>query len=33
MAHPNEDLLRRGYAAFTGDYRGHEAVMGFFPLG
>jgi uncharacterized protein len=56
MAHPNEDLLRRGYAAFgvgdletvfgilsddilwhnggsnqvTGDYRGHEEVMGFF---
>jgi uncharacterized protein len=56
MAHPNEDLLRRGYAAFssgdletvfslfagnimwhsggsnqlTGDYRGHEAVTGFF---
>jgi uncharacterized protein len=56
MTHPNEDLLRRGYAAFaagdietvlgifsddilwhiggsnqlTGDYRGHEAVMGFF---
>ncbi len=56
MAHPNEDLLRRGYAAFgtgdmatvfgmfsddivwhnggsnqvTGDYKGHEAVMGFF---
>jgi uncharacterized protein len=56
MTHPNEDLLRRGYAAFgtgdletvfgmfssdilwhnggsnqvSGDYRGHEAVMGFF---
>ena len=56
MTHPNEDLLRRGYAAFatgdldtvfslfsddivwhnggtnqlTGDYRGHEAVMGMF---
>jgi ketosteroid isomerase-like protein len=56
MAHPNEDLLRRGYAAFgsgdletvfglfaddivwhnggsnqlTGDYRGHDAVMGMF---
>jgi len=56
MAHPNEDLLRRGYAAFsssdmdtvfnlfandmvwhnggsnqlTGDYRGHEAIMGMF---
>lgn len=56
MAHPNEDLLRSGYAAFgsgdletvfglfaddivwhnggsnelTGDYRGHDAVMGMF---
>jgi ketosteroid isomerase-like protein len=56
MAHPNEDLLRRGYAAFgtgdldtvfslfdndmvwhnggsnqlTGDYRGHQAIMGMF---
>ena len=56
MAHPNEDLLRRGYAAFAaadldtvfslfaddmvwhnggnnqlaGDFRGHEAIMGFF---
>jgi uncharacterized protein len=56
MAHPNEDLLRRGYEAFgtgdldtvfglfapdmvwhnggtnrlTGDYRGHEAIMGMF---
>jgi ketosteroid isomerase-like protein len=56
MAHPNEDLLRRGYEAFgtgdldtvfgmlagdmvwhnggssqiAGDYRGHEAIMGFF---
>jgi uncharacterized protein len=56
MAHPNEDLLRRGYEAFgagdmdtvlalfhpdiawhnggsnqtTGDYRGHQEVMGFF---
>jgi ketosteroid isomerase-like protein len=56
MAHPNEDLLRRGYAAFstgdlntvfglfaddmvwhnggdnqlTGDFRGHEEIMGFF---
>jgi hypothetical protein len=56
MAHPNEDLLRRGYAAFStgdldtvfslmaddmvwhnggsnqlsGDFRGHEAIMGMF---
>jgi hypothetical protein len=56
MAHPNEDLLRRGYAAFaagdldtvfglladdmvwhnggsnqlSGDYRGHQAIMGMF---
>ena len=56
MAHPNEDLLRRGYEAFgsgdletvlsvfaddiawhagganqtSGDYRGHQEVMGFF---
>ena len=56
MAHPNEDLVRRGYAAFstgdiatltelfaddlvwhvggrspiTGDYKGKEAVLGFF---
>jgi len=56
MAHPNEDLLRRGYEAFgsgdmgtvlaifdddivwhiggsnqtTGDYHGHQEVMGFF---
>jgi uncharacterized protein len=56
MTHPNEDLLRRGYAAFaagdldtvfslfsddmvwhnggtnqlSGDYRGHEAIMGMF---
>lgn len=56
MAHPNEELLRRGYEAFaagdmdtvlalfhpdilwhvggsnktTGDYRGHQEVMGFF---
>jgi uncharacterized protein len=56
MTHPNEDLLRRGYAAFAtgdldavfglladdmvwhnggnnqvaGDFRGHEAIMGFF---
>ncbi len=56
MAHPNEDLLRQGYAAFgtgdldtvfglfdddmvwhnggsnqlTGDYRGHQAIMGMF---
>ncbi|HTW04219.1 MAG TPA: nuclear transport factor 2 family protein [Streptosporangiaceae bacterium] len=56
MAHPNEDLLRRGYQAFatddidtvlslfaedivwhvtgtsqlSGDYRGHQEVVGFF---
>ena len=56
MAHPNEELLRRGYEAFaagdmdtvlalfhpdivwhiggsnqtTGEYRGHQEVMGFF---
>jgi ketosteroid isomerase-like protein len=56
MAHPNEDLLRRGYQAFatgdidtvlslfaddivwhvegtsqvSGDYRGHQEVLGFF---
>lgn len=56
MAHPNEDLLRRGYEAFgagdidtvlaifdhdiawhsgganqtTGDYHGHQEVLGFF---
>jgi uncharacterized protein len=56
MAHPNEDLLRRGYQAFaagdidtvlslfaddivwhvggtskvSGDYRGHQQVVGFF---
>ncbi len=56
MAHPNEELLRRGYEAFgagdldtvlsifsediswhiggdsplTGDYKGHQEVMGFF---
>lgn len=56
MAHPNEDLLRRGYEAFatgdmntvlalfdsdiswhvggsnqtSGDYRGHQEVLGFF---
>jgi uncharacterized protein len=56
MAHPNEDLLRRGYEAFStgdldtvfslfasdmvwhnggsnqlsGDFRGHEAIMGMF---
>jgi hypothetical protein len=56
MAHPNEDLLRRGYEAFasgdmntvlalfdddivwhiggsnqtSGDYRGHQEVMGYF---
>jgi ketosteroid isomerase-like protein len=56
MAHPNEELLRRGYEAFstgdldtvfslfaddmvwhnggsnqlTGDYRGHQAIMGMF---